>query len=98
MGLPTDMTITWYGHACVELRLSDGRVVLIDPWFGNPLSPKGADAVTRCDLLLVTHGHSDHVGDAVALASRLRPAWPCIHEMSLWLARRLPGGKDLSQE
>ena len=69
MGLPTDMTITWYGHACVELRLSDGRVVLIDPWFGNPLSPKGADAVTRCDLLLVTHGHSDHVGDAVTLAN-----------------------------
>jgi glyoxylase-like metal-dependent hydrolase (beta-lactamase superfamily II) len=42
----------------------------------------------------VTHGHGDHVGDAVALASRLRPTWPCIHEMSLWLARRLPGGGD----
>ncbi len=36
----------------------------------------------------------DHMGDAVALASRLRPAWPCIHEMSLWLGRRLPGGND----
>ena len=34
------------------------------------------------------------MGDAVALASRLKPAWPCIHEMSLWLARRLPGGSD----
>ena len=34
------------------------------------------------------------MGDAVAIASRLRPAWPCIHEMSLWLARRLPGGSD----
>ena len=34
------------------------------------------------------------MGDAVALASRLRPVWPCIHEMSLWLARRLPGGSD----
>jgi L-ascorbate metabolism protein UlaG (beta-lactamase superfamily) len=34
------------------------------------------------------------MGDAVALASRLRPVWPCIHEMSLWLARRLPGGND----
>ena len=43
---------------------------------------------------LVTHGHGDHLGDAVALASRLRPAWPCIHELSLWLARRLPGGGD----
>ena len=94
MGLPSDTTITWYGHACVELRLADGRVVLIDPWFGNPLSPKSADAVDRCDVLLVTHGHGDHVGDAVALASRLRPTWPCIHEMGLWLGRRLPGGAD----
>ena len=42
----------------------------------------------------MTHGHGDHLGDAVALASRLRPAWPCIHEMSLWLARTLPGGND----
>ena len=58
------------------------------------MSPIKADAVDRCDLLLVTHGHFDHMGDAVALASRLRPAWPCMHEMSLWLARQLPGGAD----
>ncbi len=94
MGLPSDMKITWYGHACCEIRTAGGRTVLIDPWFGNPLSPRSADTVDRCDLLLVTHGHGDHLGDAVAIASRLRPAWPCIHEMSLWLARRLPGGAD----
>lgn len=94
MGLTTGTTITWYGHACVELSTAGGRTVLIDPWFGNPLSPRSADTVTACDVLLVTHGHGDHLGDAVALASRLRPAWPCIHEMSLWLARRLPGGGD----
>ncbi len=68
--------------------------MIIDPWFSNPKSPIPVDAVDRCDLLLVTHGHFDHMGDAVALASRLRPAWPCMHEMSLWLARRLPGGAD----
>jgi L-ascorbate metabolism protein UlaG (beta-lactamase superfamily) len=94
MGLPTDTTITWYGHAVVEIQTPGGKTVLIDPWFGNPRSPKSADAVDACDLLLVTHGHFDHMGDAVAIASRLRPAWPCIHEMSLWLARRLPGGAD----
>ena len=94
MGLDRDTTFTWYGHACVEVRTPGGKVILIDPWFGNPLSPRSADSIDRCDVLLVTHGHGDHVGDAVALASRLRPAWPCIHEMSLWLARRLPGGAD----
>jgi L-ascorbate metabolism protein UlaG (beta-lactamase superfamily) len=43
---------------------------------------------------LVSHGHFDHMGSAVPIAARLRPAWPCIHEMSLWLARQLPGGAD----
>lgn len=94
MAIDRDTTFTWYGHACVEARTPGGKVVLIDPWFGNPLSPRSADTVDRCDVLLVTHGHGDHMGDAVALASRLRPAWPCIHEMSLWLGRTLPGGGD----
>jgi len=94
MGLDAATTITWYGHACVEVKTPGGKTILIDPWFGNPKSPKPAAAVTACDLLLVTHGHSDHFGDALALASRLRPTWPAIHELSLWLARRLPGGGD----
>jgi L-ascorbate metabolism protein UlaG (beta-lactamase superfamily) len=94
MALDRDTTITWYGHSCVEILSPGGVVVLIDPWFGNPRSPRAADTVERCDVLLVTHGHDDHMGDALALASRLRPAWPAIHEMSLWLGRRLPGGND----
>ena len=94
MGLPAGTTITWYGHSVIRIATPGGKTILIDPWFGNPSSPMSADAVERCDLLLVTHGHFDHMGDAVALASRLRPVWPCIHEMSLWLARRLPGGAD----
>ena len=94
MALPTGTTITWYGHSCVRLDTAGGRAVIIDPWFANPTSPIAVDAVDRCDLLLVTHGHFDHFGDALALASRLRPAWPCMHEMSLWLARRLPGGAE----
>ncbi len=94
MGLDRNTTFTWYGHSCVEVRTPGDKVILIDPWFANPRSPRTADSVERCDLMLVTHGHFDHMGDALALASRLRPVWPCIHEMSLWLARRLPGGGD----
>jgi L-ascorbate metabolism protein UlaG (beta-lactamase superfamily) len=94
MGLDRDTTFTWYGHACVEVRTPGGKVILIDPWFGNPLSTRSADSVERCDLLLVSHGHGDHLGEAVPLASRLRPTWPSMHEMSLWLGRRLPGGAD----
>ena len=94
MGIARDTTITWYGHACVEVRTPGDKVILIDPWFANPRSPRTADTVDRCDIMLVTHGHGDHVGEAVSIASRLRPAWPCIHEMSLWLARRLAGGGE----
>jgi L-ascorbate metabolism protein UlaG (beta-lactamase superfamily) len=87
MALPGNTTITWYGHSCWELVTPGGRTILFDPWFSNPLSPKRPDTVDRCDLLLVTHGHFDHFADALMVASRTRPAWPCIHEMSLWLGR-----------
>jgi L-ascorbate metabolism protein UlaG (beta-lactamase superfamily) len=94
MSLPTGTTITWYGHSVIRIDTGGGRAVIIDPFFANPRSPIAADAVDRCDLLLVTHGHFDHFGDALSLASRFKPVWPCIHELSLWLARRLPGGGD----
>ena len=94
MSIGRDTTFTWLGHAAVEMRTPGGKTVLFDPWLGNPKSPRPADSLERCDLLLVTHGHHDHVGDAIAIAARFRPVWPCIHEMSLWLARQLPGGSD----
>jgi L-ascorbate metabolism protein UlaG (beta-lactamase superfamily) len=85
--LAPDTTITWYGHSCWEVRTPGGRTILLDPWFGNPRSPKPAEAVADCDLMLVSHGHFDHFGDALRIASRTRPTWPCIHELSLWLER-----------
>ena len=94
MALDRGTTFTWYGHSVFEVRTPGGKTIIFDPFFANPKSPATADSIQRCNLLLVSHGHFDHMGDAVALASRLRPAWPCMHEMSLWLGRRLPGGQD----
>jgi L-ascorbate metabolism protein UlaG (beta-lactamase superfamily) len=82
-----DTTFTWYGHSCWEVTTPGGKTILLDPWFGNPSSPRDQSQVTACDLMLVTHGHFDHFTDALAIASRTRPAWPCIHELSLWLGR-----------
>ena len=98
--MASSTALTWFGHACVEIRTPGGRTVLVDPWFGNPRSPRPADSVERCDVMLVTHGHHDHLGsgpgavreaDALAIARRTRPAWPCVHELSLWLEDRLGG-------
>jgi L-ascorbate metabolism protein UlaG (beta-lactamase superfamily) len=87
VGLDRDTSFRWYGHSCWEITTPGGQTVIIDPWYSNPTSPKSADQVDKCDLLLVSHGHFDHFGDALMVGSRTRPTWPCMHEMSLWLGR-----------
>lgn len=87
--------MTWWGHACIEIETGDGTRVLFDPWFGNPRSPRPASAVEACDVLLATHGHSDHLGEAVEIAARTGPAWPCIHELGLWLETQETGAAEI---
>ncbi|HYI23688.1 MAG TPA: metal-dependent hydrolase [Candidatus Limnocylindrales bacterium] len=93
-------SFTWYGHSCVLMQTPGGKVVLFDPWFGNPTSPRSEASVSECDVMLVSHGHHDHLGagprqvadaDSIQIARRTRPAWPCVHELSLWLEDRLDG-------
>lgn len=60
---------TWLGHATLRVELPTGEVLMIDPWLaGNPSCPAAHRAIERVDLVLVTHAHSDHMADAVALA------------------------------
>src|SRR6188474_1951416 len=91
---------TWFGHSCVELRTPGDKVMLFDPWFSNPTSPRAPADLARCDVMLVSHGHFDHLGseprhvseaNALTIARRLKPVWPCIHELSLWLETELEG-------
>ncbi|MBK9169851.1 MAG: metal-dependent hydrolase [Bryobacterales bacterium] len=79
------MDITWLGHGTFQLRLESGAVLLIDPWInGNPKYPAGFE-IERVDTMLLTHGHFDHVADAVAIARRFNPAVISNYEVAHWL-------------
>jgi len=87
------LAITWHGHSCFEVETPGGVRIVFDPWFGNPLSDRSFETLDRCDILIVSHGHNDHIGEAQQIASRFRPFWPAIHEMALFFGTRLAGGQ-----
>ncbi len=67
--------LQWYGQSAFKLTTPSGKVLLIDPWLTNPVNPTGkADLakLDRVDLILITHGHFDHVGDATAIAQKTK--------------------------
>jgi L-ascorbate metabolism protein UlaG (beta-lactamase superfamily) len=62
--------LTWLGHATFILNTPGGKKVLIDPWVqGNPMCPENHKKVGHLDVMLLTHAHFDHIGDAVAIAT-----------------------------
>jgi L-ascorbate metabolism protein UlaG (beta-lactamase superfamily) len=63
------LSIKWLGHATFILRTPGGKRVILDPWVNtNPSCPEDAKKVGDLDVVLVTHGHSDHTADVVPIA------------------------------
>ncbi|MBI1899258.1 MAG: metal-dependent hydrolase [Acidobacteria bacterium] len=80
--------ITWLGHSTFQLELESGEVLVLDPWTeGNPSFPKGHQ-FSRVDALLVSHGHFDHIHDAVPLAKRFDAQAVGIYEICQWLEKK----------
>ena len=101
--MPT-MKITWLGHSTFRLITPGGAVVLVDPWVeGNPACPEALKKFDRLDVMLITHGHFDHISDAVALARQHQPQVVGVYELCAWLESKgvsniLPMNKGGSQQ
>jgi L-ascorbate metabolism protein UlaG (beta-lactamase superfamily) len=79
------MEITWLGHGTFQFKLPSGHIILMDPWTeGNPAYPKGHQ-IDRVDIICITHGHFDHIHDAVPLAQKFSPHVIAIYETATWL-------------
>ena len=79
-------TITWLGHAVVQITTPKGSEILIDPFIeNNPRYPKSHRLPQKLDLLLLTHGHSDHIADAASIAKKHGPEVVAMVELAGWL-------------
>jgi L-ascorbate metabolism protein UlaG (beta-lactamase superfamily) len=90
------VSLTWLGHAAFRFDTPGGKRVYVDPFLsGNPKCPDGEREPERVDLIALTHGHSDHVGDTIELWRRHRPTVVAPVELSDWLGRQgVEGGAD----
>lgn len=80
-------TLTWLGHAAFRLDTEAGTRVYVDPFLnGNPKCPESEREPERCDLVVLTHGHSDHLGDAVAIAKQFECPVVAPVELRDWLS------------
>jgi len=74
--------VKWLGHATFEVELG-GKRLLIDPWIrGNPKAPCSLEELPAPDIILVTHDHSDHMGDCIEIAKRHGSTVVAIYELS----------------
>jgi L-ascorbate metabolism protein UlaG (beta-lactamase superfamily) len=82
-------SFTWLGHATFLFRTPGGRRIMLDPWVStNPSTPEGAKKIDQLDLMLITHGHSDHTGDAVSIGRSSGAQVVAPFELSVWLQQK----------
>lgn len=89
MATPT-LQLTWLGHSTFRITSVNGRTLLIDPWVqNNPACPDAEKQPRPLDAMLITHGHFDHIGDAVDIARAVKPASVvAIFETTVWLGSK----------
>ncbi len=80
-------TVGWLGHSAVLVQTKAGTTLLIDPFItGNPKFPAGYVMPAKVDYILLTHGHGDHLGDAVQLATKYDATVVAVYELAAYVA------------
>jgi len=80
-----NLEITWLGHSAFEIEDMDH--IVVDPFItGNPMAPKKWDEIS-CDIVAVTHGHGDHVGDTIDIARKNNAIVVAIHEIAQYISK-----------
>ena len=83
------LAITWLGHSTFIVRTPGGKRVLFDPWLtGNPVCPEAMKKPPKVDLILVSHGHFDHMDDVVLCARESGAPVVAMFELCDWLGRK----------
>ena len=80
-----DVPVTWLGHASFRLDSPEGKRIYVDPWLGNTKCPESEKEPERIDVIAITHGHDDHVGDTVELTKKFSPEVVAMIELKGWL-------------
>jgi len=82
------MDITYYGHSCFGVEIS-GKHLLFDPFITpNDLAKNINSQTVKADYILISHGHEDHIADAVSIAKRTNALVICNFEIYLWLQKQ----------
>jgi L-ascorbate metabolism protein UlaG (beta-lactamase superfamily) len=90
-------SVTWLGHGSFRLDAADGKRVYVDPWLGAPTTPDAEKDPERADVIAVTHGHGDHVGDVVSVQQKTGATVLGMIELMNWLTKNgVPEDKVIS--
>jgi len=89
------IALTWLGHASFRMDTPAGKRIYVDPFLsGNPKCPESEKEPERIDVIALTHGHGDHVGDTVELSKRFNPEIVAMVELKGWLGQQ---GADVGE-
>ena len=89
MPMNRGFALTWLGHNTFKLVTRGAKTVLMDPWVeGNPACPKELKSFEKIDVMTISHGHGDHMADAVTLGKKFKPVVICNYEIHLFLQRK----------